>query len=62
MRNIIPAAAATSALLLLILVPLNVQAQGANANGPTGPIQSASDSSLTLVIGKIVDSRSWSRR
>jgi hypothetical protein len=48
MRNIILAAAAASALLLLSLVPLNVRAQGPNANGLTGPTQSASDSSLTL--------------
>ena len=47
MRNIILAAAAASALLLS-LVPLNVRAQGPNANGLTGPTQSTSDSSLTL--------------
>ena len=47
MRNIILAAAAASAPLLT-LVPLNVRAQTPNANGLTGPTQSASDSSLTL--------------
>ena len=47
LRNIILAAAAASALLLS-LVPLNVRAQGPNANGLKGPTQSASDSSLTL--------------
>jgi hypothetical protein len=41
MRDIILAAAAASALLLLSLVPLNVWAQGPNANGLTGPTQSA---------------------
>ena len=45
-RNILAAAAAFS--LLLGFLSLNAGAQGPNANGLTGPTQSASDSSLTL--------------
>jgi len=45
-RNILAAAVAFS--LLLGLASLNARAQGPNANGLTGPTQSASDSSLTL--------------
>jgi hypothetical protein len=40
--------AAVAFSLLLGLLPLNAGAQGPNANGLTGPTQSASDSSLTL--------------
>jgi hypothetical protein len=45
-RNLPLCAAAVS--VLFSLVPMRVRAQGPNANGLTGPTQSASDSSLTL--------------
>ena len=45
-RNFMAAAGAFS--LLLGLASLNAGAQGPNANGLTGPTQSASDSSLTI--------------
>jgi hypothetical protein len=44
--DILAAAAALS--LIFLLGPLNAGAQGPNANGLSGPTQSASDSSLTL--------------